>query len=270
MSSVSNKHLITNLTEFGLNEKEAMVYISLLEFEVATVNQIAKESGVNRSSAYVVLEALKKKGLVSISDGKNTRQYVPTSPDMLVKAAEENANKHAQIKKNVSSIIPDLKALYKGTKQKPVVRVFEGKDGLLSLFEDTLTSKEKRIRVASSLQNLTNIIPQEYFIDYMKSRMINGIKMYGIHPYNKIAEFILKNLPKTTDEQIFIPEKQFSSASDIAIYDNKISFMSNKNGGTGVLIESADMSDAMKNIFDLAFDNAKKNFSETDKDIKKQ
>ena len=188
---------------------------------------------------------------------------------MLVKAAEENANKHAQIKKNVSSIIPDLKALYKGTKQKPVVRVFEGKDGLISLIEDSLNNVEQKIRVASNLQNLVDIIPQEYFVHYIKTRLSKKIKMYGIQPYNKIAEYILQNLPENTDEQVLVPEKNFTSPSDIAIYDNRISFISNKNGGTGVLIESTDMSAAMKSIFDLAFDNAKKNYGQTGKNPKK-
>lgn len=258
MSTPPNNLLISNLMEFGLSEKEAKVYISLLEFEIATVQEIAKASGINRSSAYVVLDSLKQKGLVSFSDDKNVQQYIPSSPNALLKTAEELAQKQEQIKKNIDAIVPDLKALHKGTKQRPVVRVFEGKDGLISIFEDSLSSREREIRVVSNLQNLTGILPPTFFLGYVIKRMKNGLKMFGIHPYNKIAKFLLSHAPKTNDEQVFIPEKNFTSPSDIAIYDNKISFMSNKNGGVGVLIESEDMAEAMKQMFDLAYGGAKK------------
>ena len=49
------------LKNFGLSEKEAKIYLALLELEAATVFETAKQSGINRSSAYVVLEALQKK-----------------------------------------------------------------------------------------------------------------------------------------------------------------------------------------------------------------
>ncbi len=67
--------LIKDLIEFGLSEKEAKIYIALLELEIATVNEIAKKAGVNRSSTYVTLDGLISKGFVSISDDKNIRHY---------------------------------------------------------------------------------------------------------------------------------------------------------------------------------------------------
>lgn len=257
MSAHANSLLITNLMEFGLSDKEAKIYISLLEFEIATVNQIAKASGINRSSAYVVLEALKKRGLVSVSDDKNIQQYIPTSPNMLLKSAEAMANKQEQIKKNIDAIVPDLKALHKGTKQKPIVRVFEGKDGLISLFEETVTAKEKLIRVVSSVENLIGIIPQDYFPGYIQRRYENKVKMCGIHPAVPFFEKTMNQFPKAIDEHVLIPEKNFKSPSDIAIFDDKIGYMSHQNGGTGVLIESKEMAEVMKSIFDLAFEGAK-------------
>ena len=63
-----NNLIAKQLINFGFSEKEAKIYLALLELEAATVFETAKLSGVNRSSAYVVLEALKKKGFVGISD----------------------------------------------------------------------------------------------------------------------------------------------------------------------------------------------------------
>ena len=73
--------LLKQLVNFGLSEKEAKIYLALLELEMATVFEVAKQSGINRSSAYVVLEGLKKKGLVGISDDKKVRRYIAASPE---------------------------------------------------------------------------------------------------------------------------------------------------------------------------------------------
>lgn len=49
-----NNLLIKSLLEYGLTDREAVVYLSLLELEVASANEIAKNAGIKRSSAYVV------------------------------------------------------------------------------------------------------------------------------------------------------------------------------------------------------------------------
>ena len=51
-----NTPLIEKLEEFGLSEKEAKVYMASLEIGEATADQIAKHSGVNRSTTYVQIQ----------------------------------------------------------------------------------------------------------------------------------------------------------------------------------------------------------------------
>ena len=92
------------------------MYLALLELEVATVNETAKTANINRSSTYVVLESLKKKGLVSTLEDKRIQRYVATPPEMLLQEAKDKAQKAEEIKNKISDIIPELKALYKGTK----------------------------------------------------------------------------------------------------------------------------------------------------------
>jgi sugar-specific transcriptional regulator TrmB len=50
------------LEKLGFSSKEADVYISLLELGSAIVSDVAKKAGINRSTAYVLLESLAKKG----------------------------------------------------------------------------------------------------------------------------------------------------------------------------------------------------------------
>ena len=181
MTKDANIALIRHLTEFGLSDKEARVYLALLQLEVATVTQIAKQADINRSSSYVVLSSLKKKGLVSAFEDTNVQQYAAISPEMLLVEANQTAKRAEHIKNNIDFIVPELKALHKDTKEKPKVRMFEGRQGLVNALEDTLTCKEKIIRMSSSIEQMLNILP-EYFPTLSKRRAGLGIKIYGIYP----------------------------------------------------------------------------------------
>lgn len=249
--------LIKDLVEFGLSEKESSIYLALLKLEVAGVNEIAKSTKINRSTAYVTLESLKEKGLVSISDDKKVRRYVATSPEVLLRTAQNLAEKQETIKKRMEVIVPELRALHKDTKQKPIVRVFEGKQGLISAFEDTLESKEKLMRVSSSVGALLGIMP-EYFPEYVKRRVQLGIKMHGIHPNDEFAQKLIEIGPKNFDKPVLVPKEKYPFPADLAIYDNKIGYMSPEKGGIAIIIESKEISDVMKSIFDLAWEEAKR------------
>jgi sugar-specific transcriptional regulator TrmB len=250
--------LIKDLVEFGLSEKEAKTYISLLELEVATAGDIAKKSGLNRSSTYVVLESLKKQGLVSISGDKNIVHYIATSPQMLLKTAEDMATKQEEIRKKIDKILPELSALHKDTKIKPRVKIYEGVQGFINAFNDTLKSKEKLIRVFSSLTERARLLPPEYFPLYIQNRRIAGVHMHGIHPDEEVGRRLLKINSDGFDTQLLIPKDKYKFPADIGIYDNTVTYMSAEKGGFAIIIESKEMADVMKNIFDMAFEEAKR------------
>jgi len=67
-----NKARLTNiLKRIGLNEKEAKVYLTLLEVNESLPSSISRQSGVKRPTTYVILGQLQKKGLVShVKKGK--------------------------------------------------------------------------------------------------------------------------------------------------------------------------------------------------------
>ncbi len=249
--------LTKDLVEFGLSEKESCVYLALLELETASANEISKKTAINRSTSYVVIDSLIKKGFVTISNDKNVRQYNAVSPESILRSAEDMAIKYENIKNKIEKIVPEMLALHKDTKQKPVVKVYEGKQGLVNAFENTLKSREKFMRVYSSPSNLNSIIPN-YLIEYVQKRFKLGIKMQGIHPDNEVHRNIMNMGPKKFDKYVLVPTEKYKFPADLAIYDDTIGYMTSDHGGLAVMIESKEVADVMKNIFDLALEEAKR------------
>ncbi|MES2135193.1 MAG: helix-turn-helix domain-containing protein [Patescibacteria group bacterium] len=243
------------LVNFGLSEKEARAYLALLELEVATAHEVADKAELNRSSTYVVLESLQARGLTSISGGEKIKKYVVVPPEQLARIAQQTANEKLQIQKSIEHLLPDLKLLYGGNKKRPHVRIFEGKAGFVNSFEETLEMKEKVIRIVSSTDKIQNTLP-EYLPSYVKRRMELGIAMHGIHPYTEQADYLRKNVTHIDDAQLISPEK-WHFMSDFAVFDNTVGFMLHDEL-ISIHIDSPTIADAMKKIFDLAFEEAKR------------
>jgi len=249
--------LTKQLEKFGLSEKEAKVYVALIELEVATANEVAERAEVNRSSTYVVLDSLLNKGLVSISGDKTVKQYVATNPEILIQEIDSTIQEKTAVKDGLSKILPELRALHKDTRDKPKVKVYTGKKGLMAAFEESLDNKEGVMRVASSVTKIGKLLPL-YMPKYIKRRVAAGIKMYGIHPDDKLGRFLLSLEPsKNFDEPVLIPSNTFDFSADFAIFDDNIAYMTAENGGVAVLVKNKEIADMSKNLFDLAFAQAK-------------
>jgi sugar-specific transcriptional regulator TrmB len=242
--------LIKKLSALGLPTKDAATYVALLKLESATVQQISSETGLNRSSLYVILDRLSKRGLVSFAGGKGVRKYAAAPPERLALFAREQAEKSALLFQNLATLSPVLQSTHKESKFKPKVVVVEGKEGLRKGFDDALKSEEKIMRVFSSTKDIFKSLPG-YLPIFVMKRMIRGIKMYGIHPDDETSREMLRRIPNSLDEITLVPPEKFRFPSDMAIYDNKVAFTSH-DLLFGASVESKEIAEVMKIVFDLA------------------
>lgn len=252
-----NEVILQKLIAYGFSDKEARVYVALLELGPATAFRVARTADVNRSSAYVILDALRVRGLVGVSKDKKVQRFMASSPDILLEAAEEAAKKQEEVKQGIESIMPDLKFLGKETKGRPTVRVFEGRNGIKEVFYDCLSDgSASDLRTYADASKLYKIFPG--FIEFNKKRVAKGINMYAINPAKKEVLDILKAHPLSGgDQMLLIPLDKFRFPVNIGIYGNKIYFIS-KAEEMAILIESKDIAETYRNSFDLSWAEAKR------------
>lgn len=139
------KALKDKLKEFGFSDKETNVYLALIELGSSVVSAIAKKAGVNRSTAYVVLEALMKRGLVSMTERRGARLFNAASSKKLVEHLETTAKQYANLARIAKKMAPKMKLLEKADKSRqlqPKVQLFEGKEGIRTVYGEMLSSLE--------------------------------------------------------------------------------------------------------------------------------
>ena len=98
--SQSNSSLFNNLINIGFSEKEANVYLALLELGKRTVSAIARKAGINRTTTYDVLESLAAKNLITISGKQPLQEYMAESPDKIAIFIEKQIEQKKRKLKN--------------------------------------------------------------------------------------------------------------------------------------------------------------------------
>ncbi len=248
------KELPLTLQTLGFGKKEATVYVALLELGRGTVTEIARKAGINRTTGYDILDSLVNKGVVNISGKEPKQEYVAEPPEAIISFLKKEAEIAKERIEKAADFIPQLRSVH-ATQNRPRIKFYEGTEGLKQVYEDTLTSSEP-IRAYANAGEVQTGIPN-YFPEYYKRRARKGIAIRAIFPQTPagIARSTFDEEEKR--EVAFVPADKYYFSPEINIYDNKIMIASWKEK-LGISIESAEIADAMKKIFELAWAESKR------------
>ncbi|MDO8524332.1 MAG: helix-turn-helix domain-containing protein [bacterium] len=250
----TNNALQMSLKEFGFSEKEIQVYLALLELGKGTVSAIARKAGIQRTTCYTILDSLVGKKLAMVSGKEPKQEYVAESPDMIVEMLKQEVSSSQEQLKNAEKLVPQLKSIH-NIGNRPKVKFYEGKEGLKEVYEDTLTSHEE-IRAYATLDDMYQALPG-YFPDYFKRRAKKNIPIRAILPATQAALERMEYNKGEMRTMALIPVDKFRFSPEINIYDNKVMIASWKEK-LGIIIESEEIADAMKKIFELSWQEAER------------
>lgn len=248
-------NLTGKLISFGLSKKEASVYIALLTIDRGTVAQTSRKANVNRATTYVILDSLINKGLASMSGKKPKQEYYAESPDKLATYLEKQAEESTRAAEKAKEFASELKLIQKSA-TRPQIKFYEGIEGLRYVFEDSLKAESDNIIAFSSIEDQHSVI-KGYFPEYYRRRAKRKLFMRAIFPQTSMGIERAKKDPEEYRESVFVPADQFGFHPAINVYDNKVMIASWREK-LGIIIESAEIADAMKKIFELAWAEAKR------------
>lgn len=244
-------NLQETLENLGMHEKKAEVYLACLELGSATAYLIAKKVGFKRPTVYDLTNQLMREGLLHKSMRGQVKYFSPADPEKLIRVLCEK-------EKSVREAMPALQNLYNSPKQKPLIRYFEGKEGIVEMYEDSLRSCKKGDEILAYVgEDVLRHLPS-YAEDYVKCRVEEGIILRGI--YKNRPE--LKKYTEKSREQLRIArvldEDKFPASNETNIYKNKIAIASYGTEMFGMIIESEEIARSQKAIFELAWRGAEK------------
>lgn len=228
------------LQEAGLNDKEAVIYLELLKEKICNASKLSKLTKIQRTTVYLELDNLIKKGLVSYVIKNSKRYYQAASPEKLIEILDTQ-------KQKIQSILPSLKNLHHSIEPFKI-EIFEGKEGIKTFYQDILNSNTKELLAFGVTGNAFEILKFE-FPHFVKKYEKAGLKVRYLA--NNSSKKILNELPKDKAKIKYLPEQYTSDVTTI-IYSNKIAIQSLVEDNIFViLIEDEKLFKGYKNYFEF-------------------
>jgi sugar-specific transcriptional regulator TrmB len=241
------------LQKLNLSPSEARTYLAVLNAGELKISEVAKLIGTTKMAGYTAVDKLRQKGLLAEVIRSNKRFVIAEDPErLIIRLKEENRDQERALEQ----LLPELKTLYSHAEVKPSVKVFQGIEGLKSVYEDTLkTMKPGDSYVAfGSIEEAFTML-KDYLDDYVDRRVKKQISFRGIAPADKMAaKFTAENTAKLREVRL-VAKDQFPFRNEIDIYANKVAILSFKDK-IGLIIESKQIADTQRAIFELAWKGA--------------
>ena len=245
-----------DLQKLGLNEQEVKVYLAALELGYSPVQDIAKKAGVNRATAYFIIDGLIKKGLVTQIEKNKKTYFAAEDPKSLITIIDKKWKEAEEVQSVFKQILPQLESVYNLSVEKPKIRYYEGIDGIGAMRSEFLQVTGKEVVGFTNLNKLFKFFPQ-HDQEYRDKRVKREVKSRVLYT-NQSGPIENATSQKLLREARYIPQDKFLFSSDISIYGNRISMVFLKEKLGGVIIESQGLADMMRAIFELAWEGAEK------------
>ncbi len=232
-----------------LNEKEKRVLEAFFKLGLSTVNQISKDTLINRTALYHTLDSLFKKGLITKIEKDKVSYYEAIPIDQY----ELWAN--SKIKSVKDEIQTDIKRFSSVQKDKKMslyadVKYFEGFEAVKNLYADTIyNNKEGQLYsitdYESGYTNLGSWINDEYLVERVKK----GVTVRNLVPDTPFGRRYISSANELLRDLCFVD--MFKDLGiEINLYDDKIAIVAfDRRHPLGVIIKNEIVSKAFREIF---------------------
>ncbi len=240
------QHISHILHSLGFVESETKTYIASLEQGPGTVIDLTKRTKLSRQATYVAIETLTNRGLMSSLMKGKKKYYVSEDPDKLLSYAERKQQEMKEKISDLNRVLPELKLKAHG--ERPVVKMFEGKEGIKAILEEIELSKPKKMIAISDLVAAEQIISTE------DTKTLKE----ALRKSKTVFDYIVSGELDPSDiitNSFKLPPEYSNFHAEVMVVDNKIILVTFDGKMNSVIIESSTLAKTLGIIFELAKKN---------------
>ncbi|MFA6461675.1 MAG: helix-turn-helix domain-containing protein [Candidatus Woesearchaeota archaeon] len=241
------------LTKLGLSNREAEAYYNLLHVEESLASELSDKTQESRTNTYDTLNSLIKKGLVSYVIKNNKKFFIATHPKKLLDWIEMKKEEAEKEEKIVEKMIPELLQLRMPKEKKVVVEVYEGKEGVRTMLNETVQSSRetKELLIFGAISGYLRDLDPIYHERYFKERAKYKIKTRYIFIEGE-------KYPKSFNAEYKFLPSHYKSFAATAIHGDEVSFWLLTKPETIILVKNKEFAETYRNNFEALWKLAKK------------
>ena len=235
----------------GFNEKTTLVYTALLRVNRASASDLAKITGLQRTTVYNILDSLCSKHLAGITFEEKSRIYHAEPPEQLVQYFQE-------LTSSATAMLPILQVMAKQQTSHPKIRYYTGIEGLRSVNDDYLNVKSKEYFYIGSMADIEARLGKDYLKNYVNTRIRRKIWSNAL----RVSEGEINEESYTSSVENFrrvkiLPLSTKFNIGSMTLYDGKVAYISTAGENFALTIESRELYNLLKLVWDCLWLAAK-------------
>ncbi len=239
----------------GLSAKEVSIYMALLTMGPSSVQSIARKAKIARGTAYVILENLAERGLVSVQKKEKRRLFVAERPERIIGILEEKRVNVEQDILAIQGILPSLHAIMRAQERKPVVRYYEGEKGLRLIRQEmVMYSKPNDIWYNfAPIDALERVFGEDEIP--CPTRIQKGItsQTIGFTSSEDLQKSLTKRAKKDRIERKFFTGYSGDASCGLTIFGDRVALGCFDEHLGGMIIESKSLAALLTQFFKLSW-----------------
>lgn len=252
-------NLTEKLVNSGLTKAEAEVYTILLSHPSMTMNEIAKYTGLPRSTAVVAIEKLSRLGVIDEYIHGKRSNYVISSPKAIERYVADQERAVLANKAQLSGLITDIQKLhFLQQANDSQVEILKGEEGFKELYNRSLALKKGQEILRFGVEAEKFVFYPEFLKNYDKEKNKKGIKTRLLIPESKLGYEVAKNENKLNRETRLLNRKIYNPDLTIVVWGEYVSFTTWNETLETVVIKSQENVTIMKALFEMLWNIAKK------------
>lgn len=250
LNKIQFNQINSALLQLGFSNKEADVYLSVVQDSETSVLTIAKGTGLSRGTVFDIVERLKAKGyLAETKQGKRRRIVIDNPTAQFYSLLQE---KHSDIQK-AQKIVDDILPLIKSfglVDFKPQIRVYTGELGFRKVWDDIFSFEGKRFVSIARMETFVKFAGEDFLTEIQERKAKLGFSSRAIHEDSVFARQLLSVDEKYNRETKIAP-KEYNFPSTEIIYGDKIAMFSTREENIVLVLESKDFAQTHRTYFEM-------------------
>ncbi len=245
---LKNDKILGSLTQFGLDEAEAKLYLASLSLGPTTVLKLSKLADIKRTTVYEILSSLESKGLMKKEIRGFKTLYAPEHPEKLESTLEA---KRATLLRT----LPELEGLFNLKGGESSLKYYEGLRGIKNVYDDLL----KDLKPHDYYFAISNIaewqsLDEDFFLkEHVEKRIPMRLETKLLFVDSAIAQE-RKKTERNFSEEVKLLPKETDMHVDLVVTPYKLVMFQLKLPLMAIVIENHSMVEMHKSLFELLWE----------------
>jgi len=248
------------LKDIGLDRTETQVYVLLLKEGLLSIQEISNKLKLPRSSIHLACENLLSKGVVKISKTGKRRNFYVEKPKDIENFINYQEDKIQSSKLAISSILSRLTAIHITSKESEPIDIeeLEGEDGFVETYYRSLKQPKNSEIIHFGGDPSIFTAGRSRIKKYTEKRMKKKIYSRLLIPNYEFSKHELKEARFKMRDVRILKKEIFDPKINASIWQDHISITVWDKGLHSVIIRNKAIADFMKQLFEIAWSQAKK------------